>query len=131
MANHSSTQRVMMRPQYHFRKVGDDTHIWRVEPLLKRKFTPFDMMLSKISEIYEPYWYHDMAPTCISVMEHAAQVLRADLAYPILICEDHKIIDGMHRVMKAHSEGKTTIRAHQIDLPAPDYKNMHPDDLPY
>lgn len=121
----------MIRPQYHFRKVGGDTLIWRVEPLLKRKFTPFDMMLSKVSEIYEPYWYHDMPPTCISVMEHAAQAARTDLSYPILICEYHKIIDGMHRVMKAYSEGKSTIRAHQIYLPEPDYKNTHPDDLPY
>jgi hypothetical protein len=121
----------MMRPQYHFRKVGDDTHIWRVEPLLKRSFTPLDLMINRIAEIYEPYWFHDTVPTCISVMEHAAQAQRADLSYPILICEDHRIIDGMHRVMKAMSEGKHTIRAHQIDLPTPDYKNMHPDDLPY
>lgn len=121
----------MIRPQYHFRKVGDDTHIWRVDPLLKRKFTPLDLMISQISEIYEPYWYSDVTPTCISVMEHAAQAMRADLAYPILICADHKVIDGMHRVMKAHSEGKHTIRAHQIDLPAPDFTNVHPDDLDY
>jgi hypothetical protein len=48
-----------MRPQYHFRKVGDDTHIWRVEPLLKRSFTPLDLMINRIAEIHEPYWFHD------------------------------------------------------------------------
>lgn len=123
----------MIRPQYHFRQVDDDIHIWRVEPLLKRSFTPLDMMMHTIGEIREPYWYAatNGVPTCLSVMEHAAQVARADLSYPILICEDHRIIDGMHRVMKAMGEGKQTIRAHQITLPAPDYTNMDPCDLPY
>jgi len=131
MANTRIAGRIVIRPQYHFRKVGDDTHIWRVEPLLKRSFTPMDLMISRIGEIHEPYWFTDAVPTCMSVMEHAAQAQRADLSYPILICEDHRIIDGMHRVMKAVSEGKQTIRAHQIALPAPDHKNMHPDDLTY
>ncbi len=122
-----------MRPQYHFRKIGEDTHIWRVEPLLKQRFTPLDLMLGKIEEIFEPYWYSatDTQPTCISIMQHAAQVHRSDLAYPILICENHRVIDGMHRVMKAHSEGKPTIRAHQIDLPKPDFINVDPADLAY
>ena len=131
MANNRAAQRIIMQQQYHFRKVGEDTYIWRIEPLLKRKFTPFDMMISRVNEIYEPYWYSNVTPTCISVMDHAAQAMRADLAYPILICENHKVIDGMHRVMKAYSAGKSTIRAHQIELPDPDYKNLHPDDLPY
>ncbi len=123
----------MIRPQYHFRPVGDDIHIWRVEPLLKRSFTPLDMMLHTIGEIREPYWYGatNGQATCLSVMEHAAQVAKADLSYPILICEDHRVIDGMHRVMKAFTEGKQTIRAHQIALPKPDYVNVSADDLPY
>ena len=123
----------MIRPQYHFRKSGDDILIWRVEPLLKFSFTPMDLMLARITEIFEPYWYEatEGIPTCISVLDHAAQVQRADLSYPILICENHRVIDGMHRVMKAYSEGKPTIRAHQITLPKPDFTNIAPDDLPY
>ena len=123
----------MIRTQYHFRKVGEDIHIWRVVPLLKQKFTPIDIMLSRISEIYEAYWYDatDGVPTCISVLDHAARVHRADLGYPILICENHRIIDGMHRVMKAHITGEHTIRAHQINLPKPDFINVDPKDLAY
>lgn len=122
----------MIRPQYHFRKIGEDTHIWRIEPLLKYRFTPLDLMLGKITEIHEPYWYAatNGTPTCISVMRHAAQAHASNLSYPILICENHKIIDGMHRVMKAYSEGLATIRAHQITLPAPDFINVNPDELP-
>jgi hypothetical protein len=64
-------------------------------------------------------------------MEHAAQVQRADLSYPILICAEHRVVDGMHRVMKASSEDKLTIRAHQIDLPQSDFVNVDPGELPY
>lgn len=120
-----------MRPQYHFRKIGEDTHIWRIAPLLKQRFTPIDLLLAKIEEIFEPYWFKATgdSPSCISVMQHAAAALRSDLAYPILICENHRVIDGMHRVMKAHAEGKPTIRAHQIMLPKPDFINVDPADL--
>ncbi len=123
----------MIRPQYHFRKSGDDTYIWRIEPLLKQRFTPLDLMLGKIGEIFEPYWYDATGgvPSCVSVMEHAALAARSDLSCPILICENHRIIDGMHRVMKAYGTGKPTIRAHQIDLPAPDFINADPRDLPH
>ena len=121
----------MTEPQYHVRKVGEDTHIWRIEPLLKQRFSPLDLMLSRISEIHEPYWYDTgKLPTCISVMRHAAQAMNSVLSHPILICENHKIIDGMHRVMKAFTEGKATIRAHQINLPAPDFINANLEDLP-
>lgn len=122
----------MTATRYHFRKIGGDTHIWRIAPLLEQRFTPLDLMLGKIEEIFEPYWFDATGtpPTCMRVMEHAAAALRSDLAYPILICENHRVIDGMHRVMKARAQGKPTIRAHQIDLPKPDFINVDEGDLP-
>lgn len=121
----------MKQPKYHVRKVADHIHIWRVEPLFKQRFSPLDLMLSRISEIHEPYWYNGDSekPTCASVMAHASAIAASDLSYPILICEDHKIIAGMHRVMKAFGEGMQTIRAHQIDLPAPDFIDIDLDEL--
>ena len=37
------------------------------------------------------------------------RVLRADLSYPIVVTNDNKIIDGIHRVFKAIYEGRETI----------------------
>jgi hypothetical protein len=41
-------------------------------------------------------------------------------------------MDGMHRIARALLEGRETIDAVQFEeLIPPDYRNCHPDDLPY
>lgn len=136
MAHAAIAERALIRPQYHFRSVGNDVLIWNVARLVDLAAqTPVqDWPLDQISEIDEPYWYDATHgnPTCRSVMDHAAQVAATDLSYPILLCPDGRIMDGMHRIMKAVGEGRNTIRARQLSkLPTPDYRNKHPDDLPY
>jgi hypothetical protein len=49
--------------------------------------------------------------------EHYQRVLEADLSYPILVTEYNKhlvILDGIHRLVKAFLENRTTIRAKRI-----------------
>jgi hypothetical protein len=54
--------------------------------------------------------YHDTA-----ICHHIKRIEAADLSYPILFYYDYgfviQIIDGVHRLAKAHMENKTTIRA--------------------
>lgn len=125
-----------IRPQYHFRQVEGQIHIWFVPNLvgLVAQQTPIELPLSAIAEIDEPYWYAATGgtPTVRSVAEHGRQIAEADLAYPILLCPDLRVIDGMHRVAKAMMSGAATISAVVLpSLPAPEYINKHPDDLPY
>jgi len=126
----------VIRPQYHFRKVGARTHIWDVRKLatLIADQPVIRVPLSDIQEIHEPYWFADTddAPTCARIMAHANQVGQADLAYPIILCHEGRIMDGMHRVMKAHGLGHETIKARKFITPlAPDFVDIAPDDLPY
>ncbi len=126
----------MIQPQYHFRRVGNDILIWDVRKLSKlaEPCRTFVVPLCDIKEIDEPYWYDATSgtPTCRSVLEHARQVSQSDLAYPILLCPQGRVVDGMHRVMKAVMMGDSTISArHLPELPKPDYVNRHPEDLPY
>lgn len=46
----------MMRKQYHFRKVKNDTYIWDVNNLvaLTRNFKVKEILLSEIKELNEP-----------------------------------------------------------------------------
>lgn len=122
-------------PQYHFRRVGADVHIWDVRALLDLADGPvIELPLDAIAEIDEPYWFDATSdlPTCRAVMAHAAQAAGVDLSYPILLCPDGRVIDGMHRVMKAVITGATTIPARKLAvLPPPDYRNIRPSDLPY
>lgn len=42
---------------------------------------------------------------------HVKAVMNADLSFPIILDEDGDIMDGRHRIMKAMTEGKKTVKA--------------------
>ena len=54
------------------------------------------------------------------------------MAYPIILGDDGRVMDGMHRVARALLEGRVSIQAVQFEeIPEPDYRNVRPEDLPY
>ncbi len=125
----------MIRAQYHFRTVGPDTHIWDVRKLvtLAEPLPIVDWLLSEISEVNEGYWTDTGAPlTCAAVLEHARLIKTADLSYPIILCAEGRVMDGMHRVMRAVELNRRTIRAKQFsETSACDYLNVPASDLEY
>lgn len=123
-----------MRKQYHFRKVGNDTYIWDVHNLveLTKKFKVKEIPLSEIRELEESYWYPDSHPTTQEIIEHMQLIQEADLSYPIILCSQGRLMDGMHRVGKAKILGKDLISVVQFDVdPKPDFINIDEDDLTY
>ena len=55
-----------------------------------------------------------------------------DLTHPIILCEDGRLMDGMHRVVKALLEGRDSIEAVRlIPTPAPDHVNVDVSTLDY
>lgn len=123
-----------MRKQYHFRKVGNDTYIWDVHNLveLTKNFKVKEIPLSEIRELEEPYWYPDSHPTTQKIIEHMQLIQEADLSYPIILCSQGRLMDGMHRVGKAKILEKDLISVVQFDVdPKPDFINIDEDDLTY
>ncbi len=123
-----------MRKQYHFRKIGNDTYIWDVHHLLEltKNFKVKEIPLSAIMELKEPYWYPDSYPTTQDIIEHMQLIQEADLAYPIILCSQGRLMDGMHRVGKARILGKEFISVVQFALdPEPDFINLDEDNLTY
>ncbi|WP_436905869.1 hypothetical protein [Acinetobacter johnsonii] len=123
-----------MRKQYHFRKVENDTYIWDVDRLVEitQSFQVRQVSLSDIKELDEAYWYPDAHPTTQDIIAHMQLIQEADLAYPIILCAQGRLMDGMHRVGKAKILGKASISAVQFDTnPQPDFINVHEDDLIY
>jgi hypothetical protein len=123
-----------MRKQYHFRKVGNDTYIWDVHNLveLTKKFKVKEIPLSEIRELEEPYWYPESHPTTQEIIEHMQLIQEADLSYPIILCSQGRLMDGMHRVGKAKILGKDLISVVQFNVdPKPDFINIDEDDLTY
>ncbi len=125
-----------IRAQYHIRTVGDEKWIWDVRKLIEmsQSLPVEEVGLSSISEYWENYWYGEDQdiPTCKSVAEHAQLINDACLDYPIILSPDGRIMDGMHRVCKAHIQGLKKIKARKLKaVPEPDYKNVSLDDLDY
>ncbi|QRZ13300.1 GNAT family N-acetyltransferase [Paracoccus methylovorus] len=126
----------MLRKQYHFRTIQGDLHAWDVHRLIRlsKHLTPKLVRLEDIAELDENWWYEgqENLPTPRALAAHMALVQQTDLAYPILLCADGRLMDGMHRLVKALLDDRTHIQAIRFPVtPEADYINVSADDLPY
>jgi hypothetical protein len=90
--------------------------------------------LSDIRELDEPYWtgHGDGRLTCRDIVDHARLISDCNLAYPVILSADGRVMDGMHRICKALLEGKDSVRAVRFVVdPKPDYVGIPPNELPY
>jgi len=124
-----------IRPQYHFRPGPDGLLAWDVRRLIRlaEALPVFDLPLRQVAEVDENWWYaHEGVPTVRSIAGHARLADAADLRFPILLCAEGRLMDGMHRAMKALVEGREVVSARRFDVtPEPDYRNADPSALPY
>lgn len=125
-----------MRRQYHFRKNHKGLLAWDVRRLidLSRGLTPQPVALSSIVELDEVFWFENdrEPPTCRNVIKHIQLVNAADLAYPIILCSEGRVMDGMHRIAKAILLGQSHIMAIRFDTtPEPDHTGVDPEQLDY
>ena len=124
-----------MRKQYHFRPGPDGLRAWDIDRLvlLSKNLPTIQIPVSAIGELDEAYWYaNGTRPTCRNIAEHAQLIVEADLAFPIILSSDGRVMDGMHRVAKAAMEGRASLSARQfVQDPEPDHVGVDPDDLPY
>lgn len=125
-----------MRQQYHLREVDGDLYVWDVFELieLSQNLEMTEIPLSSFSELDEEYWYEvgDAKPTCRNIIKHTQLINDADLSYPILVCKDGRVMDGMHRLCKASMLGHIKIKAKVFpDDVKPTYINVHPSELHY
>lgn len=126
----------MIRPQYHFRPSKEGLLAWNVGRLiaLSEGLQVQCIELSRVEEIDENHWYafDGKLPTCRSILDHLTLIEKADLAFPIILDADGRLMDGMHRICKAIRRGDTHIQAVQFpETPKPDYVGWRPEDLPY
>jgi hypothetical protein len=125
-----------MRIQYHLRPSPRGLLAWDVHRLigLTRGLPHLSVPLTSIRELDECFWFQDenARPTCRAIAGHAKLIDETDLAYPIILSSDGRVMDGMHRVAKALMLGHENITAVQFfEDPEPDYIGVSEDDLPY
>lgn len=124
-----------IRQQYHFRESERALLAWDVLKLIRltRDFNIIQVPLSEIGELEETYWFGLGAPPITKeIAQHAKQIFEADLSYPIILCPEGRVMDGMHRICKAYLLERKYISAVQlVELHEPDYIGKQPDELPY
>lgn len=124
-----------MRKQYHFRPGNAGIRAWDVDNLIRLVQDQPDeaIRLDDIAEVDENWWFaFGDEPTVRNVLEHLRLMEEVDRSFPIIIDPDGRVMDGMHRVAKALSEGNSSIHARRlVALPPPDYVGVEPADLPY
>ena len=125
-----------MRKQYHFWPGEEDLDAWDVDRLidLAADLPVREVPLASLSEIDAVYWFDQETdpPTVRRVVDHVRWINRADLAYPIILGHDGRVMDGMHRIGRALLEGHSTIKAVQFQTAVePDFRDVRPEDLSY
>ena len=126
----------MIRAQYYFRQSDQGLLAWDIRRLVKLSsdLPVQHINLAGIAELDETHWYAHEGdlPTCRSLLEHMRLIDEVDLGYPIILDQDGRVMDGMHRVCKAVRDGEDKILAVRfITNPEPDFVGCDPDELPY
>ncbi|MDP2481263.1 MAG: hypothetical protein Q8W51_01555 [Candidatus Palauibacterales bacterium] len=125
-----------MRKQYYLKPSPRGLLAWDVDRLvaLTADFPVRDLPLESVRELDEPHWYgaEGDVPTVRSVAEHAGLIEEADLAHPVILSAEGRVMDGMHRIAKAWLAGRASVPAVRFEAdPSPDYVGVDPEDLPY
>ncbi len=99
---------------------------------LSAPLVPENMDLEQISELDDACWFSGGEPaSCRSIAEQFKLMMDADLQYPIILCAQGRLMDGMHRITKALTIGQKTISGIRFkETPQPDSADVQPDDLP-
>lgn len=122
-----------MRKQFHFRPSRDGYYAWDVQRLidLSSDLAIEIVPLAHIAELDEPYWFYTGdTPTCRRLAQHFNLMKEADLAYPIILCAQGRVMDGMHRVTKAEATGKSTIKCVRFKTtPKADFVDVQPAEV--
>jgi hypothetical protein len=123
-----------MRKQYYFEPSAHGFFAWDVDRLIKmsQHLPRKRIQLNQLREVDESFWRTAEKPTLRSVAEHCKLVAEADLSFPILLSKNGKVMDGLHRIVKALMQERDEIDAIQFtEALEPDYRDVLATDLPY
>ena len=117
-------------PQKHSYPVPGGRAYWLTEALwaASRGLPVRQVPIASIPEFEMDCWFVGRnVPTCRAVADHARRIQAADLAYPVILAADGRLMDGGHRIAKAYLSGLTDIAAVRFAIdPPPDWVVAEP-----
>ena len=103
---------------------GQQVYTWYTERLWKlaAELPVFEFEVSRFDCFDEDVWFGGThKPTVNKVLEHYRKIANATFEYPIIFSHDGSIFDGVHRICRAHLDGRKTIPAVKFTIdPEPD-----------
>ncbi|MFM6927859.1 MAG: hypothetical protein ACKOX6_05305 [Bdellovibrio sp.] len=104
-----------------------EIHLWLTRRLwdLSKNLPLFEYEIASFDSFDQDVWFGSQhKPTVNKVLEHYRKISDANFQYPIILSHDGKILDGIHRICRAHLDGRKTIPAVKFDVdPEPDRKH--------
>jgi ribonuclease HI len=87
-------------------------------PIKKLPITFFDDLMDT------DCWFQGKRPTIRSIADHARRIYQADMAQPVILASDGKVIEGSHRIAHAYLTNRKEIDAVQFEVdPEPDIRH--------
>jgi hypothetical protein len=126
-----------VRKQYNFWPGDRGLDAWDVDRLIRlsAELPVVDMPLVDIGELDTSYWSTAEAGRPLTVREivsHAALIQDVDLAYPVILAANGRVMDGMHRIARALLDRDAAVKAVRFEHdPEPDFRDCEPANLPY
>lgn len=103
---------------------GNQVFTWYTERLWKlaAELPVFEFEVATFNCFNEDVWFGGVhTPTVNKVLEHYRKIAKANFEYPIIFSQDGSIFDGVHRICRAHLDGRKTIPAVKFEQdPEPD-----------
>ena len=114
-----------MSREKHTRPLSDGRRgLWWTDRLwaLAADLPTIPVRLDDIPEVDQDCWFPPRhAPSIREVAGHVKRIIEADLAYPVILCAEGRLMDGGHRVAKALIDGANEIGAVRFRVtPEPD-----------
>lgn len=123
-----------MRKQYFFRPSPQGLLAWDVDRLiaLSKDFPRTRVRIDEIGELDRPWAGDGEHQTWREMIAHVRLIDACDVTFPIILAANGEVMDGRHRIAKAHLLGRETIECVQFEKdPEPDHIGKRPDELSY
>jgi hypothetical protein len=121
--------------QFHYWPNGDSWDAWSVHRLLEHAAgRPAEAVrIDDLTELDTNYWFHaGHEPTVRNVVRHVLHATRdVDPSYAVLLGPGDRVLDGMHRIVRAMLAGETHVEAVRLPtLPPPDLAHCRLGETP-
>lgn len=101
-----------------------EVRLWRIARLweLSKSLPTFEYEVASFNGFDKDVWFGSFqTPTLNKILEHFKKIETATFDHPIILSQDGVVLDGVHRICRAHLDDKKTIPAVRFEIdPEPD-----------